>query len=566
MNKTKKWLSAVLRKYRGFVAGVVTMLTLGLFINGTGKDSYFEISKNLDIFANLFKELNTYYVDPIEPGELVKSGVDAMLDGLDPYTNYITESDMEEYEFMTTGKYGGIGAVMRQRDRYIFVGDVYENSPAQKAGIYPGDQVLQIDRQPVEGKSIDDISMLLKGSPGTQVVIRVKDIYSGEETDKLVQRGEIELSSVPYAALAGPNKDMGYVLLTQFTPGCSRLVRQSLDSLKNKAGGKLSGVILDLRSNPGGLLDEAVNVCNLFLDKGQLVVSTKGKMQDWDKNYNTPGAAWDNKIPVAVLINGSSASASEIVSGTLQDLDRGVVIGQRSYGKGLVQTTRDLGYNSRLKLTTARYYTPSGRCIQKLDYTHRDASGAVSAIPDSLKKAYKTAGGRKVLSGGGVTPDVVLKDTPISPIAVVLYSKNFLFDYASQFAKTHKTVAAPEQFSMSDADFNAFAQWLEGKDYAYKTSTEKLLDSLESQAKKDKYFEGAQSEFKALKAKVSHDKKQDLMKHKAEVKRLLENEIISRYYYQRGRIALGLQNDQSFEKAMSLLSQQQEYGAILKGK
>lgn len=542
------------------------MLFLGLFIQGTGKDSYFEISKNLDIFANLFKELNTYYVDPIEPGQLVKNGVDAMLDGLDPYTNYITESDMEEYEFMTTGKYGGIGAVMRQRDRSIFVGDVYENSPAQKAGIYPGDQLLQIDRQQVEGKNLDDVSTLLKGSPGTQVVIRVKDVYSGEEKDKVVQRGEIELSSVPYAALTGPKKDMGYVMLTQFTPGCSRQIRQALDSLKSVAGGQLSGVILDLRSNPGGLLDEAVNVCNLFLNKGQLVVSTKGKMQDWDKNYNTPGAAWDATIPVAVLINNSSASASEIVSGTLQDLDRGVVIGQRSYGKGLVQTTRDLGYNSRLKLTTARYYTPSGRCIQKLDYTHRDASGAVAAIPDSLKKAYKTVNGRKVLSGGGVTPDVTIKDSSISPIVVVLYAKNFLFDYASQYVKSHKTVAPPESFSLSDADFNDFAQWLGNKDYAYKTTTEKLLDSLESQAKKDRYYESAQSEFKALQAKVSHDKKKDLMQHKAEVKRLLENEIISRYYFQRGRIAQGLRSDQSFEQATSLLSQPQQYQATLRGK
>lgn len=566
MNKTKQWAAAWLRKYRGFAAGVATMLCLGLFIQGTGKDSYFEISKNLDIFANLFKELNTYYVDPIEPGQLVKNGVDAMLDGLDPYTNYITESDMEEYEFQTTGKYGGIGAVMRQRDRSIFVGDVYENSPAQKAGIYPGDQVLQIDRQPVADKNLDDVSQLLKGAPGTQVIIRVRDVYSGEEKDKLVQRGEIELSSVPYAALAGPQKNLAYVLLTQFTPGCSRQVRQALDSLKGKAGGQLSGVVLDLRSNPGGLLDEAVNICNLFLEKGQLVVSTKGKMQDWDKNYTTPGSAWDSKIPVTVLINGASASASEIVSGTLQDLDRGVVIGQRSYGKGLVQTTRDLGYNARLKLTTARYYTPSGRCIQKLDYSHRDASGTVSAVPDSLKKAYKTSNGRQVLSGGGVTPDVAIKDTPISPIAIVLYSKNFLFDYASQYAKTHKTVVVPENFSLSDADFNAFAQWLEGKDYAYKTATEKLLDSLESQAKKEKYYDGAQPEFKALQAKVSHDKKQDLMKNKAEIKRLLENEIISRYYYQRGRIALGLRDDQSFDKAVSLLSQPQQYQAILKGK
>jgi len=566
MSKIKIRLSAWARRYRGFAAGIGTMLCLGLFIQGTGQDSYFEISKNLDIFANLFKELNTYYVDPIEPGQLMKNGVDAMLDGLDPYTNYITESDMEEYEFQTTGKYGGIGAVMRQRGRSIFVGDVYESSPAQKAGLYPGDELLQVDRQNVEGKSLDDVSLLLKGSPGTQVVIRVKDVYTGEEKDKLVQRGEIAISSVPYAALAGPQNNMAYVVLTQFTPGCSRQVRQALDSLKGKAGGQLSGVVLDLRNNPGGLLDEAVNVCNLFLDKGQLVVSTRGKMQDWDKSYNTPGTAWDATIPVAVLVNNSSASASEIVAGTLQDLDRGVVIGQRSYGKGLVQTTRDLGYNARLKLTTARYYTPSGRCIQKLDYTHRDANGTVSAIPDSLKKAFKTTNGRQVLSGGGVTPDVAINDTPISPVAMVLYTRNFLFDYASKYAKDHKTVAPPESFSLSDADFNAFTQWLEGKDYAYKTGTERLLDSLEKEARREKYYESAQTEFRALAAKVSHDKKQDLLKNKTEIKRLLENEIISRYYFQRGRIAQGLRGDPNFDKAIALLAQPTQYRGLLKGK
>jgi carboxyl-terminal processing protease len=329
-------------KVRSFLAGIVVMALISLFIQARPSDSYFEISKNLDIFATLFRELNSYYVDPIEPGKLVKSGIDAMLQDLDPYTNYITESDIEEYEFQTTGKYGGIGATMRRKGDEIYIGDVYETSPAQKAGLHPGDQVISIDNHVIKGKTIDEISVLLKGSPGTQVSMKIKDAYTSEESDKLITRGEIEVSSVPFYGLIGSNKDIAYVKLTQFTQGCSRLVRNALDSLK-RSKPELKGVVLDLRNNPGGLLDEAVGLCNIFIERGLLVVSTKGKLAEMDKDYKTFGNPWDTKIPVTVLVNHSSASASEIVAGTLQDLDRGVIIGERSYGKGLVKVTRPLG-------------------------------------------------------------------------------------------------------------------------------------------------------------------------------------------------------------------------------
>lgn len=551
-----------LKKSKGFFAGAGIAGVLFLFINASKTDSYFEISKNLDIYATLFKELNTYYVDPIEPGKLVKTSIDAMLDDLDPYTNYITESDIEDFEFQTTGKYGGIGASMRKKGDETYIGDVYENSPAQKAGFHPGDLVQAIDNQEIKGKSIDDISLLLKGAPGTQVSIRTKDIYNGKSNVKIVTRGEIEVSSVPYAGLIGSHTDIAYVKLTQFTQQCGRQVRYALDSLK-KAHPDLKGVVLDLRNNPGGLLDEAVTVCNIFVDRGQLVVSTKGKLHDMDREYKTDGPAWDTKVPLTVLVNHSSASASEIVAGTMQDLDRGVIIGDRSYGKGLVQTTRPLGYNARLKLTIAKYYTPSGRCIQALDYTHRNPDGSVGYVPDSLKVAYKTKNGRKVLSGGGVEPDIKIGDNAISQIAIALYTKNYLFDFANEYARKHTSITGAENFSLSEDDFAQFAKWLENKDYSYKTETEESFDSLKKMAIKEKYYESAKNEFAALESKIAPDKKMDLQKHREEVLHMLENEVVSRYYYQRGRIAQALKYDKDLQKAIDVLNQPADYLGLL---
>ncbi|PQJ12052.1 peptidase S41 [Flavipsychrobacter stenotrophus] len=555
-----------LTKANGFIAGAALSATAFFFIHArSADDPYFEISKNLDIYTNLFKELNTYYVDPIEPGKLVKTGVDAMLDDLDPYTNYITESDVEDYEFMTTGKYGGIGANMHRKGDDIFVGDVYENSPAQKAGLHPGDVVISVDNQQVKGKSVDDLSLLLKGSPGTQLTLKIKDAYTGVESSKIITRGEIEISSVPYASLIGPGKDIAYVKLTQFTQGCARQVRNAYDSLK-KAQPALKGLVLDVRNNPGGLVDEAVNICNIFVDRDQTVVTTRGKIPDMDKDYKTAGTVWNKDLPLTVLVNKSSASASEIVAGTMQDLDRGVIIGERSYGKGLVQVTRPLGFNAHLKLTIARYYTPSGRCIQALDYTHRNADHSVSTFADSLKKSYKTRNGRTVLSGGGIEPDVKIKDDPTSQLAITLYVKNYLFDYATDYAGKHKSIADPTKFSLTEAEFADFTKWLDKKDYSYKTETESELDSLKAIAVKEKYYDDTKAEFDALKAKLSHDKKQDLQKNKEAVKQMLENEIVSRYYFSKGRIAQNMQHDKELDKAVALIASSAEFDALLKVK
>ena len=554
-----------IKKSKGFLAGVMVSAAAFFFIHGKPSDPYFEISKNLDIYADLFKELNTFYVDPIEPGKLVKTSVDAMLEDLDPYTNYITEADIEDYRFMTTGKYGGIGASMRKKGEDIYIGDVYENSPAEKAGLHPGDLVESIDNQAVKGKSIDDLSSLLKGTPGTQISMKIKNPFSNTVMQKLVTRGEIEISSVPYFSLVGAQNDIAYVRLTQFTAGCARLVKDAFDSLK-RTQPALKGCVLDLRNNPGGLLEEAVTVCNMFIDKGQLVVSTKGKIPDLDKEYKTNGVVWDKNIPLTVLVNHSSASASEIVAGTMQDLDRGVIIGERSYGKGLVQVVRQLGFNAKLKLTIARYYTPSGRCIQAIDYAHRNVDGVAGYVPDSLKLSYKTKVGRTVKSGGGVMPDVLVKDAPMSTIAVTLYTKNYLFDYATEYARLHPSIPAASKFSLTEAEFNQFAKWLENKDYSYKTETENGLDSLRKTAVKENYYDAAKDQFESLKTKLSHDKKQDLLKNKDQVQHMLENEIASRYYFTRGRIAQGLQYDKELDRAIALIGQPAEYGALLKGK
>ena len=321
---------------------------------------------------------------------------------------------------------------------------------------------------------------------------------------------------------------------------------------------------MDLRNNPGGLVEEAVQICNIFVDKGQTVVTTKGKIPDLDKDYKTQGLVWNKTLPLTVLVNHSSASASEIVAGTMQDLDRGVIIGERSYGKGLVQVVHPLGFNARLKLTIARYYTPSGRCIQALDYTHRNADGSVGYVPDSLKKSYKTKSGRTVLSGGGIAADVQVKDEPMSSIAVTLYTKNYMFDYATEYASKHTTISSADKFALTDAEFSDFQKWLGNKDYSYKTETEEMYDSLKKMAEKEKYFEEAKQEFEALKNKISHDKKQDLLKHKEQVKQMLENEIASRYYYTRGRIAQGMQYDKEVDKAIAILAQPSSYEAILK--
>lgn len=552
-----------------------TFILLALLI-GTGfhpyaqtneaTDKYFEISKNLEIYTNLFKELNIYYVDPIEPGLMTKTGIDAMLKGLDPYTNFISEAEIEDFEFQTSGRYGGIGTGIRiDDDSNVVIADPIEGSPVDKAGIRAGDIIVSIDGHTLKGKTEEQFGPLLKGSSGTTLTMVIQHPFTGEHTTHTIQRQEINISSVPYFTLLGNEKNIAYASLTQFTPNCSRDLQKALDSLKEQSK-NLKGVVLDLRGNPGGLLSEAVSVCNLFLDRGQLVVSTKGKNADWNKEFHTNATAWNTSIPLVVLINHSSASASEIVSGTIQDLDRGVVIGTRSYGKGLVQIVRPLGYNTQLKVTTAKYYTPSGRCIQAIDYSHRNEDGSVAIVPDSLKKPFKTKNGRLVYDGGGVEPDVKTENVELSNMLQTLLAKGYIFDYATKYYHEHSDIAPPQEFRLSDAEFNAFVTWLSSKDYSYQTASERKLQELKEQAEAEKSFNKIRTEFNALAAKLAHDKKRDIAQHAAEVSRVLAAEIAGRYYYQKGRVINRLYNgDQDVQQALSLLDADgSKYNEILK--
>ncbi len=557
------------RPYLQTYMALALLMTTGFRLSaqsGDATDKYFEISKNLEIYTNLFKELNIYYVDPIEPGNMMKTGVDAMLKGLDPYTNFITEAEIEDFEFQTSGRYGGIGTGIRiDRDSNIVVADPIENSPVDKSGIRAGDIIVSIDGNNLKGKTEEQFSPLLKGSAGTSITMVVQNPVTGKQTTHTIKREEISISSVPYFTLLGKNKDIAYASLTQFTQNCSRDLMKALDSMKAQKE-NLKGIVLDLRGNPGGLLNEAVSICNLFVDRGQLVVSTKGKNDDWNKEFRTNATVWDADIPLTVLVNHGSASASEIVSGTMQDLDRGVIIGTRSYGKGLVQIVRPLGYNTQLKVTTAKYYTPSGRCIQVIDYSHRNEDGSVSSVPDSLKKSFKTKNGRLVYDGGGIEPDIKTEDVELSNILQSLLAKGYIFDYATRYYYDHPQIAPAQDFRLTDAEFSAFVNWLGSKDYSYQTASEKKLQELKELAEADSNFTKIRTEYNALAAKLAHDKKQDIEKHAAEVSRVLAGEIASRYYYQKGRVVNRLYNgDSDIRQALSLLdSGDARYEDVLK--
>lgn len=550
-SRSKNYLLAAL-------AGAAILFSVQAMVS----DPYFEISKNLEIFNKLFKELNTYYVDPIQPGRMMKKGIDAMLNDLDPYTNYITEEDIEDYRFQSTGKYGGIGCSVVEKDGYIVLSEPFENSPVIKAGLKAGDVITEIDGRSVKGKTVDDISKFLKGSPGTSIKVRIKDAFTGAESTKTITREEINISSIPYCGMVGPNKEYAYLRLTQFTERCANLVRNSLDSLK-KANPDMKGIVLDLRSNPGGLLDEAVALANIFINGDQVVVTTQGKNEEWNKTYKTRGTPLDEKIPLTILVNKGSASASEIIAGTMQDLDRGVVIGQRSYGKGLVQTTRDIAFNSKLKVTTAKYYTPSGRCIQALDYTHRNEDGSVGEVPDSVKSKFKTRNGRIVMDGGGIDPDVKTPAKENLKIISALTSKFYLFDYATQYVSRHQTIAAASDFALSDAEYEEFMKWLIDKDYAYKTKSEEALSKFREVAEKENYFDAIKGDYATMEKSLHHDKTHDLEKNKPEIKRLLEDEIVTRYYFQRGRYQHQLKNDTELKEAIEVLSSPSRYKTIL---
>jgi len=540
---------------------------LGLVLSGSVwlsygfADNYFEISKNLDIFSTLMRELNTYYVDETKPGELMKTAIDGMLTSLDPYTNYIPESKIEDYKFMTTGQYGGIGALIHKDSNLVVISEPYENFPAYKAGLKAGDILVEIDNKIVEGKSTTEISEFLKGQPGTEVELKVKNPIDASLRNVTVVREKIKIDDVPYYGML--EDKIGYIKLISFTQTSSQSFIDALKALKKDS---MKSLIFDLRGNGGGLLMEAVHIVNTVIPKGQIVVETKGKLKEWDATYRTVNEPIDTKMPVVILVDENSASASEIVAGTLQDYDRAVIMGRETFGKGLVQQTRPLSYNAQLKVTVAKYYIPSGRCIQKLDYSHRDNSGKAKEVPDSLIGVFKTLNNkRKVYDGKGIKPDVDIERSKMSKLALTLMRKHHIFDYATLYFSKQNSIETAGTFKFSDEDYQAFITFLADKDYEYQTKSEQLLTKLKKTAEKEKYFEGIQNEYEALEARIKHDKLSDLNKFKNEIKTLLESEIASRYYYQKGRIKQSLKNDTEIIEAKKLLQQMNLYKDILAG-
>lgn len=520
-------------------------------------DNHFEIAKNLDIFTTLYKELNTFYVDETNAGELMKKGIDDMLKSLDPYTKYIPESEIEDFRFQTTGQYGGIGAMITQIGDYVIISEPYENFPAQKSGLMAGDKILEINGISAKGKTTQEVSKALKGQPNTSVRILVERSNLEKPFEVSFEREQVSVPSVPYSEYI---KDgIAYIRLRSFTRNCTKDLKDAIIALKKER--ELKGLILDLRSNPGGLLNESVGIVNLFVEKGEEVVSTKGKIKSWDKTYVANNMPLDSELPLVVLINSSSASASEIVSGAIQDLDRGVIIGQRSYGKGLVQQTRELSYNSKLKLTVAKYYIPSGRCIQALDYSHRNEDGSVGKIPDSLMTSFATRNGREVKDGGGILPDIVIKPEKYGMIIASLLKERLFFDYATNYRFSHDSIS--NNFIFSDKDFVDFKAYLGDKEYFYKTSTEEELEELKREAKEEEYFTAFSNEYDALVIKMQENKKDDLQKSKDDIQEILTGEIMSRYYFQKGRIRAGLNFDIEVAKAIEILEDKKLYDSIL---
>jgi carboxyl-terminal processing protease len=539
---------------------VSTLLIWAFFAFKAPADKYFEITKNLDIFATLYKEVNTYYVDEVDPNQLINTGINSMLESLDPYTNYIPEDDIEDYRTMTTGQYGGIGALIGTRNGKNMIIMPYEGFPAHDAGLKIGDEIIMVDGINVKEKAYTDISKLLRGQANSKLDIVVRRYGKPDPIQVEMTREKITIDNVQYYGMV--EDDIGYIKLSDFTTNAGKEVKNALVELKEKGASKM---ILDLRGNPGGLLNEAVNVSNIFIPKGSEVVSTKGKMTDWNKTYKALNPPVDTEMPLVVLTSSSSASASEIVAGVVQDYDRGVLVGQKTFGKGLVQATRPLTYNSQLKVTTAKYYIPSGRCIQAIDYSHRNDDGSVGKVPDSLKVAFKTQNNRTVYDGGGVDPDIIVELEYLAPIAVSLVNKGLIFDYATEYHYAHPTIASSRDFKLTDAEYQEFVGWLKDKDYDYTTRVENSIDDLIKTAKKEKYYEDIDEQIQSLKLKVHHNKDTDLQKFKSDIKQILEEEISSRYYLRKGVVETSFSSDESIRSAVDVLNDSDRYHQLLQG-
>ena len=528
---------------------------LFLFKSLNSQSNYFEISKNLEIFNNVYKELNTYYVDDTEPGKLMKEAIDAMLKKLDPYTQYIPESEIEDFRFQTTGQYGGIGSLIRKVGDYVMIAEPYKGFPADKSGLKIGDKIIKIDGVSMKDKSVEDVSKLLKGEPGKKVNISVSRINNSDIIKIPVTREKIKISSVPYSGLID---DIGYVKLNRFTRNCSNEVKNAIIKLESEK--ELKGIIIDLRMNPGGLLNEAIKLCNIFIEKNTKIVETKGRNSDWNKVYKTKSSAYNTEMPVVVLVNQGSASASEIFAGTLQDLDRGIVIGNKTFGKGLVQQTRKLDYNSQLKLTVAKYYTPSGRCIQEINY-----SDEKQTLPDSLRTEFKTKNKRSVFDGGGVDPDIIIEEDSIPKIIFNLIQQQLIFKFGNYYSSNFSDIGSLDEFEITDEIYDLFKEYIEKEEFQFETLSDEKIDDLEETL----LFEGYNVKLektgllKKIKEEILRLKNQDINKYKKEISKIMLQDILVRYYYNEGRIKSSLKEDKAILNAINILNDTKEYNKIL---
>lgn len=547
-------------KKRNFLFTFTAIIIIAFSVTALkNDDKSFEISKQLNIFATLFREVNMFYVDEVNPGDLVSTGIKSMLRSLDPYTVYYPESEMEDVKLMTTGEYAGIGSIISKKGDKVIIREPYKNSPAAKAGLLPGDVILSIDGNSVKNKNTEDVSTMLKGQPGKEVAIKVQREFEAKPIEKKVIREKIQIPSVPYYGMV--NDTTGYVYLTSFTDKSASDVRDAIITLKNNGA---KALILDLRGNTGGLLDQAVEIVNFFVPRGSKVVSTKGKVKQSDKEYTATKNPIVPDMPLAVLIDRGSASASEIVSGALQDLDRAVLIGERSFGKGLVQSVRDLAYNTKLKVTTGKYYIPSGRCIQALDYSHRNPDGSVGKVPDSLITEYTTKAGRKVYDGGGINPDVKIDPEKYARITEELVIQDLTFDFINSYALKHPEIASIRDFKITDDIYNQFKQYLKEKNFSYETESQQILEKLIKAAKTEKYYDGSQEQIAQLQKDFTHSIDRDMDVFRDEIITFLTEQFVQRYYFMEGVIEYKALHDKEIKKATEILADQDEYKKILK--
>ncbi len=540
--------------------GLVCTIMSGYAFISSDEDRSFAITKNLDLFEKLYREVHKSYVDEVEPAKLMRAGLDSMLKSLDPYTNYISEGQIEGYRMKQGGAAANIGVQLIKKGEEIIISEVEENAGADKAGLQAGDILFAIDGANTEGKTVEDVNQVLIGQPSSEIQINYKKPNSSTiKTVTVIRQKEVP-TSIPHFEMV--DKNTAYIKLKTFIKrDCTKELLGTLKKLQEE--NDVKQLIIDLRFNGGGLLAEAIKMVNLFVDANNLVVSTKGKVPDWDKEYKTQASSVEPDLPLIVLVNGRSASASEIFAGCMQDYDRGIVIGQRTFGKGLVQQTKDIGYNSKLKLTVAKYYLPSGRCVQAIDYSGRYKDGGAIKVPDSLRTVFKTQNGRKVFDGGGVDPDIEVKSEVFSNISYTLQKNHLLFDFATQYKINNPEITKANEFEISDALYNEFVTYLQGKDYEYTTKSEKILEQLKEKAEEEQYKSAIENTLQQLNTKIQTAKDKDLYAFKDEVKRLLKYEIISRYYYEKGKVEASLGEDPVILKALELFKDKKQYKTLL---